>query len=210
MAFVTSTCERGYASVIQIPLCVANLMVTIIPRVTKKEFMTIKRETAHDKPQIETPRERGGALEAARETVKEVKQENLPPANLALLATAFAQISEGVVITDPLGTIQYVNSAFTRITGYSAEEAVGQNPRLLKSGRQDPAYYQILWDTVLAGETWRGELINRRKDGSLYIDKMTITPVRNASGAITNFIAIKQDMTESRITEAPLDSSKKK
>jgi len=172
--------------------------------------MAIKRETAQDKPQIETPRERGDALEAARETVKEVKQENLPPANLALLATAFAQISEGVVITDPLGTIQYVNSAFTRMTGYSAEEAVGQNPRLLKSGRQDPAYYQILWDTVLAGETWRGELINRRKDGSLYIDKMTITPVRNASGAITNFIAIKQDMTESRINEAPLNSSEKK
>ena len=113
------------------------------------------------------------------------------------------------MITDTSATIQYVNPAFTRITLYSAEEAVGQNTRLLKSDRQDPAYYRELWKTILAGEVWQGELINRRKDGTLYTEEMSITPVRDPSGAITNFIAIQQDVTGHRATEAALQSSEK-
>ena len=113
------------------------------------------------------------------------------------------------MITDTSGTIQYVNPAFTKITGYSAEEAVGQHTRFLKSDRQDPAYYQELWQTILAGEVWRGELINRRKDGTYYSEQMSITPVRDASGAITNFIAIKQDVTAHRATEAALRTASK-
>jgi PAS domain S-box-containing protein len=129
---------------------------------------------------------------------------------LLLLAAAIAQIGEAVVITDTSATIQYVNPAFTRMTGYSAAEAVGQNIRLLKSGRQDPVYYRRLWETILAGRVWEGELINRRKDGTLYADQMGITPVRDPSGIITNFIAIKQDVTERRATEAALHSSEKR
>jgi PAS domain S-box-containing protein len=130
-------------------------------------------------------------------------------ASLALLATAIGQIGEAIVITDIKATIQYVNPAFTRITGYSAEEAIGQHTRLLKSDCQDPAYYQTLWRTILSGEVWHGELTNRRKDGTLYIEQMSITPVRDPSGAITNFIGIQHDVTERRATETALHSREK-
>ncbi len=125
-------------------------------------------------------------------------------ASLTLLAAAIGQIGEAIVITDTSGTIQYVNPAFTKITGYSAEEAIGQHTRFLKSHRQDPAYYQKLWQTIVAGEVWRGELINRRKDGTHYSEEMSITPVRDGGGAIANFIAIKQDVTERKRVEKEL------
>jgi len=112
------------------------------------------------------------------------------------LAEAVAQAGEAIVITDLHGTIEYVNPAFTQITGYSAAEALGQNPRILKSDKQNQAYYADLWHTILGGRDWHGELVNRRKDGSLYTEEMTITPVCGPSGAVTNFIAIKQDITE--------------
>ena len=130
-------------------------------------------------------------------------------ASLDLLATAIGQIREAIVITDTSGTIQYVNPAFTRMTLYGAEEVVGQNTRILKSDRQDAAYYRELWTTILAGEIWHGELINRRKDGTHYTAEMSITPVRDPGGAITNFIAIMQDVTGHRATEAALQSSEK-
>jgi len=117
------------------------------------------------------------------------------------LASAIEQAAEGIVITDAAGKIQYVNPAFTSMTGYSAEEALGQNPRILRSGTQAAGYYQDLWKTILEGRAWRGELINRRKDGSLYIEEMTITPVRDSRGATASFIAIKQDVTERRAAE---------
>jgi len=136
-------------------------------------------------------------------------QNCLSGGGVTLLATAIGQIGEAVVITDTAATIQYVNPAFTRITGYTVEEAVGQNTRLLKSDRQDPTYYQRLWKTILSGKVWQGELINRRKDGTLYTVEMSITPVRDPSGAITHFIAIQQDVTDRRATEAALESSEK-
>ena len=117
------------------------------------------------------------------------------------LVTAIEQSSEGVVITNPLGTIEYVNSAFTRITGYTRAEAIGQNPRILKSGVHPLEFYEQLWTTILKGETWRGELTNRRKDGSTYLDQMSITPVRDARGEVAHFIATKQDVTERRTLE---------
>ncbi len=156
------------------------------------------------------PRDMDGAREPAGATAQNVGQNCLSTASLALLAAAIGQIGEVIVITDISATIQYVNPAFTRITGYSAEEAIGQNTRLLKSDRQNPAYYRELWKTILAGEVWLGELINRRKDGTLYTAEMSITPVRDPSGAIANFIAINQDVTEHRATEAALQSGEKR
>ena len=120
------------------------------------------------------------------------------------LATAVEQAADGIVITDARARIQYVNPAFTRMTGYSAEEAIGRNPRFLKSGRQDRSYYEGLWKTIRAGQVWHGQLINRRKDGTLYTEEMTITPVRDSSGALTNFIAIKQDVTDRKRAEEAL------
>lgn len=126
------------------------------------------------------------------------------------LAAAVEQAAEMVVITDLDGTIQFVNPAFTRVTGYSAGEAVGQNARLLKSGKQDPAFYSDLWKTIRAGKVWRGELFNRRKNGTSYPEKMTVTPVRDARGDITNFIAIKEDVTDRKHVEEGLQRSEER
>jgi len=117
------------------------------------------------------------------------------------LTAAIEQASEAIVITDAAGTIQYVNPAFTRMTQYTREEAVGQTPRVLKSGRQDEEYYRTMWATIASGQVWRGELINRRKDGTLYTEEMSITPVRAPGGEINSYIAIKQDVTERRAGE---------
>jgi two-component system cell cycle sensor histidine kinase/response regulator CckA len=118
-------------------------------------------------------------------------------AQLRLQSTALNAAANAIVITDRAGLIEGVNPAFSDLTGYSEAEAVGKNLRdLLKSGQHDQAFYQNLWETILAGRIWRGDLINRRKDGSLYTEEQTITPVRDAQGDITHFIAVKQDITE--------------
>lgn len=116
-------------------------------------------------------------------------------AQLRLQATALEAAASAIVITDPRGTIVWTNPAFTEITGYSTEEAIGRTPAMLKSGRHDRAFYQELWNTILAGRVWRGEVTNRRKDGRLYVEEQTITPVRNDRGEIIHFIAVKQDVT---------------
>jgi two-component system sensor histidine kinase/response regulator len=120
------------------------------------------------------------------------------------LAMAIQQAGEAVVLTDARGTIRYVNPAFTRMTGYSSEEVIGKNPRILKSGKHDAGFYKQMWNTVLAGQAWHGELVNRRKDGGFYVEQMTIAPVRDSRGTITSYIAIKQDVTERRRLEESL------
>jgi PAS domain S-box-containing protein len=121
-----------------------------------------------------------------------------------LLTTALESAANGVVITDLKGNMVWVNEAFTGMTGYTRGEAVGRNPRLLNSREQDSSFYRVLWDTILAGNVWRGDLVNRKKDGSLYTEEMTITPVKNADGEITHFIAVKQDTTERKRAEREL------
>ncbi len=112
------------------------------------------------------------------------------------LYTAIEQSPESIVITDVKGSIQYVNPAFERLTGYQASEAIGQNPRLLKSNKHDKDFYQEMWTTLKAGQVWQGRLINRRKDGSLYTEDVVISPVRDHQGVIVNYVAIKKDITE--------------
>jgi PAS domain S-box-containing protein len=118
------------------------------------------------------------------------------------LESAIRQAAEAIVITSATGKILYVNPAFSRMTGYRPDDVLGHYPNVLKSGTQDPAYYEQLWKTIRAGRVWRGELINRRKDGTLYTEEMSITPVLNTSGRTSNYIAIKQDVTERRAAEA--------
>jgi nitrogen fixation negative regulator NifL len=117
---------------------------------------------------------------------------------LHLQVMAVAAAANAIVITDSDGVIVSVNPAFTRLTGFSAEEAIGRTPALLKSGAQDPEMYRDLWETIRAGRVWRGRLVNRRKDGSLYTEEQTITPVAGEAGVVTHFIAVKQDVTEFR------------
>jgi len=114
---------------------------------------------------------------------------------LQLQEEALQATANAIVITSPDGVIEWVNPSFTTLTGYRLEEARNQKTNLLKSGIQDRGTYKSLWNTILAGASWQGRLVNRRKDGSLYTEEQTITPVRDKSGVIRHFIAIKQDVT---------------
>ena len=112
------------------------------------------------------------------------------------LTMAIEQATDSVIITNTEGTILYVNPAFEDITGYSRAEAIGQNPRVLKSGKQDDAHYKELWDTISAGKVWRGRFINKKKDGSFFTEDAAITPIRDKHGEIVNYIATKRDVTQ--------------
>ncbi len=123
---------------------------------------------------------------------------------LRLQSTALESAAHAIVITDREGTITWVNPAFSRLTGYTAEDALGQDLRLLKSGKHDRSFYETLWETILSGKMWRGEIINRHKDGTLFTEEQTITPVCDERGEISHFIAIKQDITERKRVERKL------
>jgi PAS domain S-box-containing protein len=125
---------------------------------------------------------------------------------LRLKTTALESAANAIVLTNASGNITWVNAAFTTMTGYTADEALGQNPRILKSGTHPQSFYKAMWGTLQKGHIWRGEVVNRRKDGALYTEEMTITPVRDDRGDITHFIAIKQDVTQRRLVEEALRS----
>ena len=128
---------------------------------------------------------------------------------LVLQNIAIQSAANAIVITDRNGKIISVNQAFCRLSGYSQEEVIGKNTSILKSGKQPNSFYQTMWDTILSGEVWKGELENKRKDGSCYPEEMTITPVRQAGGEISHFIAIKQDITEQRKLQNQILQSQK-
>ncbi|MDQ5979826.1 MAG: two-component system, cell cycle sensor histidine kinase and response regulator CckA, partial [Verrucomicrobiota bacterium] len=152
-------------------------------------------------------------LQRVRQQVAELERETAgrrqAEAAMRLQASALGAAANAIMITDREGVIQWVNPAWTRLTGYAAEEAVGRNPRFLKSGRQDGAFYADVWRRILAGEVVQGDLVNRRKDGTLYHERQTITPIADADGRITHFIAIKQDITERLALEEQLRQSQK-
>jgi PAS domain S-box-containing protein len=111
------------------------------------------------------------------------------------------QAADAIVITDNEGVIQYVNPAFTAMTGYTMEEVSGQSTRVLKSGHETPEFYEALWETILSGKVWGGSLVNRRKDGSLYTEEMRISPVLDPNGKTVSYIAIKRDISERKAAE---------
>lgn len=123
---------------------------------------------------------------------------------LDILEAALEAAANSVMICDREARILWVNTAFTKMTGYAEREVLGQNPRILKSGEHDTAFYQQLWSTVVSGQVWRGEITNRHKNGVAYVEEMTITPVRDEHGEIRHFIAIKQDVTWRKQAEEAL------
>lgn len=118
-----------------------------------------------------------------------------------LQAAALQAAANAIVITNREGSILWVNRAFCDLTGYSEQEVCGKTPRLLKSSEYDHSFYQELWETILSGKVWHGEIRNRKKNGALYFEEMTITPLHSA-GDITHFVAIKQDITEKKKLES--------
>ncbi len=127
-----------------------------------------------------------------------------------LLTAALEATANAVVITNRLGEIEWVNPAFTELTGYAADEVLGKRIAILKSGRHSAEFYRNLWQTILSGNVWSGEIVNRRKDGRLYTERMTITPVHHGAAEITHFIAIKQDKTACIKTDQALRESERR
>jgi polar amino acid transport system substrate-binding protein len=130
-------------------------------------------------------------------------------AELRKLSRATEHSPASVVITDKDGRIEYVNATFSEVTGYTAEEAIGQNPRVLKSGDLPEAYYKDLWDTILAGNVWEGDFINHKKSGEEFWESASISPIKDDDGEITHFVAVKQDITERKMAEETIQNSEK-
>lgn len=126
---------------------------------------------------------------------------------LRKLSVAVEQSPASVVITDLEACIQYVNRRFSEVTGYDANEAIGQNPRLLQSGETGQEVYRELWSKLANGQTWKGELLNKRKNGELYWEESQVAPVRDDSGAVTHYVAVKTDITQRKQAEAALHQS---
>ena len=129
---------------------------------------------------------------------------------LLILSSAVDQSPAAMLIATLDGRIQYVNQSFTQLTGFAKDELVGQNPRLLQSGRTAPEQYQRLWETLRDGREWRGEIQNRKKNGELYWAQETITPLRDTKGKITRYLAIQQDITEQNLAKEALAESEKR
>jgi PAS domain S-box-containing protein len=141
--------------------------------------------------------------------IRDITERKLIEKSLTRLSTAVEQAAETIVITDTSGTILYANPAFEKSTGYTRAEAVGQNPRVLKSGKQDAEFYRRMWETLQRGEVWEGHFINKRKDGSLYEEEATISPIRDAAGKVTSFVAVKRDVTREMQLEAQVRQTQK-
>lgn len=155
-------------------------------------------------------RDEKGEVAGVFASARDITERKAVEKQLVLLNTALESAANGILVTDKSGRILWANPAFTRITGYSIEETLGQNPRIVKSGEQDQTFYKNLWDTILAGNVWHGEIINRRKNGNLYYEDQTITPVVDEEGNVTNFIAIMQDITDHKQAEEALILSEEK
>ncbi|MDO9207897.1 MAG: EAL domain-containing protein, partial [Sulfuricurvum sp.] len=139
-------------------------------------------------------------------TIQDITERKASFNSLVKLSLAVEQSPNSIVITDFDGNIEYVNTMFTKVTGYSKEEALGKNPRLLKSDETPQSTYVEMWAHLTRGDIWHGELINRRKDKSTYIEMAIISPVKQVDGTITNYLAIKEDITDKKKAEAHIEN----
>ncbi len=151
-----------------------------------------------------------GGKRVLQATVRDITQRKRAEIELKKLSVAVEQSPAIIVITDPEGNIEYANPKFSQTTGYTLYEARGKNPRILKSGKTTQEEYQVLWDTIRSGREWRGEFYNKKKSGDYYWEQALIAPIKNDNGVITNFIAIKEDITERKRAEEALRESETK
>ncbi len=137
--------------------------------------------------------------------VRDITERRKAEQQLRVQTAALEAAANGIVITNPNGIVEWANATFSDMTGYARDSVIGQNMNLLKSGQQDKAYYNQMWQTIRSGEVWSGEIINKHRNGHLYSEEQTIAPVRDNDGEISHFVAIKQDITERKKTEAQLE-----
>ncbi len=151
----------------------------------------------------------GPAVRRALHEAHERKERQRAEERVRVQSSALEAVANGIMLTDAAGKILFGNRAFCAMTGYALEEILGKTPSLLNSGKHDAAFFRALWNTILTGRVWQGELINRRKDGTLYNEEMTITPVQRSNGEISHFIAVKQDITKQKQRKEQLHQARK-
>jgi two-component system cell cycle sensor histidine kinase/response regulator CckA len=149
------------------------------------------------------------AVQRALQEARNQRERRQAEASISKLSQAIEQSPVSIVITDAAGSIEFVNAKFTQITGYSFAEALGQNPRILKSGETTADEYRQLWKTISSGGVWSGEFHNCKKNGELFWERATISPVRNADNVITHYVAVKEDISERKKLEDQLRQAQK-
>jgi PAS domain S-box-containing protein len=167
----------------------------------EEDFATLHLRDGRILERYSKPQRIGNRVIGRVWSFRDVTERYLAEGELRKLSRAIEASPASVVITDIDGTIEYVNPKFSEVTGYTVEEAIGQNPRILKSGKHSPEFYREMWDLLTSGKEWRGEFENRRKDGNHYWELAAISPIINTDGKITHYVAVKEDITEHKKAE---------
>ncbi|MDD5301190.1 MAG: EAL domain-containing protein [Gallionella sp.] len=167
----------------------------------QKRYIRKDGGIVHGDVTVSAMRDENGKFAYGIAVVQDVTERIQAQKKLLMLSRAVENSPATVVITNPNGIIEYVNKKFTSITGYSFEEAIGRNPSILNSGKQSGDFYTQLWKTILAGNEWYGEMWNRKKNGELYLEQVSISPIVDEQGKIANFVAVKEDITDKKKTE---------
>ncbi len=195
-SFVTPQSRRGFER--------------ILANETAESELTLRSEDGAEFPvQIAVNRLNLDDVPVLCVVVADLTERKKIEAERARVAACMDHAGEMIVITDADANIQYVNPAFEKITGYQRSEALGKNPRILKSGTQGPAFYESMWDALRRDGIWSGTFTNRKKDGTLYVEAATISSVTDAAGKTTNYVAVKRDITEQVALEKRLQSAEK-
>jgi PAS domain S-box-containing protein len=195
------------------PTLEASLMTSLRQGVPHRMEYRLRRPDGGERwlaSWAEPQRDAGGHIVRLVGMLQDISENRRREERLMLLSEAVEQGPASVVITDVTGNIEYVNRRFTEVTGYSREEALGRNPRIMQSGHTPVETYAVLWNTILAGGRWAGILENRRKNGELYTERAIIQGMKDEHGRVTHLLAVKEDITEREIAEAALAESEAK
>ncbi|MBU2549394.1 MAG: PAS domain S-box protein [Proteobacteria bacterium] len=185
-----------------------NVLETGQPEDIQAQYTSIWGKTSHFRARLVPLFDLEGRQVGAIQILEDITRQKEAEAERRKLFQAVEDSPSSVVVTDLDGTIEYVNPKFSETTGYSRQEALGQNPRILKSGAQDPEVYRRLWETISSGGEWHGEFLNRKKNGEVFWEFASISPVKNEDGQVTHYVAVKEDITERKRTEEELRLAK--